>query len=80
MVLAGVDIHPQPGKARGGLAVVLVGVGDKAPSELPQAEAAADLEGFYGYSRIQQQSKWNTLKGIPLCSMPSIKLITVSSS
>ena len=32
------------------------------------------------YFFIQKQSKWNTCKGIPRSSMPSIKLITVSSS
>ncbi len=31
-------------------------------------------------SFIQKQSKWNVLSGIPLSSMPSTKLMTVSSS
>ncbi|RPK45656.1 hypothetical protein EES40_12815 [Streptomyces sp. ADI93-02] len=32
------------------------------------------------YSRIQKQSKWKTLSGIPRSAMPSTKEVTVASS
>jgi len=43
-----------------------VGVGDETSSKLPQAEAAANLKGFYGYPRIQQH------RGLPISDNVSV--------
>ncbi|CAM5465468.1 hypothetical protein SHIRM173S_04765 [Streptomyces hirsutus] len=37
-------------------------------------------KSHHWYSRIQKQSKWNTVSGMPRSAMPSTNDVTVSSS
>ncbi|RPK47770.1 hypothetical protein EES40_09830 [Streptomyces sp. ADI93-02] len=42
--------------------------------------AGSHSKSHHWYSRIQKQSKWKTLSGIPRSAMPSTKEVTVASS
>ena len=57
----------------------VMGASDFRKDTLPQHKVKL-LNDYWMLETLVTQKQWNVLRGIPLSSMPSTKLITVSSS